>query len=145
MGNDAADTRDPPGSDPPANGAERPAPLEWIVGGVSALAVAAMAGFLLWEAAGGDRSPPVLQVVAGPVAAAGEGYRIAFRVRNDGEAAAAAVVIEGELRSGERVVETSTVTIDYIAGNSERGGGLVFAADPARHTLRIRATGYADP
>lgn len=140
---DEADARSEP--EDGAEAAGRPAALEWIVGLVSLLLVAAMAGFILVQGLTDDDAPPALRAMPGAVAAVGDRFRVEFRVVNRGDAAAAAVAVAGELRDGDTVVEASAATLDYVGGNSERGGGLMFTADPARYTLQLAVEGYADP
>jgi uncharacterized protein (TIGR02588 family) len=70
---------------------------------------------------------------------------VPFEVRNIGGTAAAALEIEGELREGNRIVETSSTTIDYVPGHSTAEGGLFYSADPNRFTVDVRPLGYRVP
>jgi uncharacterized protein (TIGR02588 family) len=58
---------------------------------------------------------------------------------------AAVVEVEGVLSRDGREVATSSMTLDYVPGHSERQGGLFFAQDPGAYDLELRALGYAEP
>ena len=66
-------------------------------------------------------------------------------IDNASRRTAAAVSIEGTLRDGGQTVETSTATLSFVPGHSERKAGLIFTRDPRRHALEVRATGYEEP
>ena len=120
--------------------------LEWttaIVGGIIALA---LLGLIAWEAmSGGDRGPPVVELRVERVTATAGGYVVEIEARNRGSRTAAALEVEGTLRSGEATVETSRAVLDYLPGKSRRGLGLIFTRNPAEHQLEIRPTGYEEP
>ena len=120
-------------------------PLEWVVGALGALIVAAALAFLIYEGVAGDRSAPDIKVEIKETAQVRNGYRVRFEAMNEGGEAAANIVIEGELAKGETSVETSETSIGYLPSHSERGGGLFFNRDPRSFELRVRARGYEDP
>ena len=72
-------------------------------------------------------------------------YLLQIVVRNEGHSSAAQVPIEGSLLEGDKVVETSEVTIDFVPENSERQIYLQFTLDPKRFTLEVRALGSSPP
>jgi uncharacterized protein (TIGR02588 family) len=43
------------------------------------------------------------------------------------------------------MIESSTSTIDYLPGESQRGGGLFFEHDPQTLRLVLRPLGYEEP
>lgn len=126
-------------------GHRKPHALEWAIGGVSALLVLAMSGFILYRALTTTGGEPDLRVAAQEVHAAGEGFRVGFIAFNRGGGTAAGVTIEGRLEDDGEIVETSRVTIDYVPAQSEQRGGLFFSRDPRQHRLRIEAAGYTRP
>jgi uncharacterized protein (TIGR02588 family) len=73
------------------------------------------------------------------------GYLVSLRIRNSGNATAAALNVEGVLKRGATNVETSLVTIDYVAAGSERGATLFFSNDPRQGELTVRPKGYIEP
>ena len=120
-------------------------PLEWAVGALGALIVAAVVGFLLHQGLAGDSSPPEIHVEITRIAPVRDGFRVQFEAFNAGSEAAAQVTIEGVLSRPGVEPERSEVTLAYLPGKSERGGGLFFDADPRSGDLRVRARSYEDP
>lgn len=123
----------------------RPPLIEWLVGGASALLVAAMLGFIVYQAVTANGSTPILAVEVLGIEPTPTGFRVAFRARNEGGATAAQVTVEGTVRAGEATLETSEVTLDYVPPGSGRTGALLFENDPRAHALDLRAHGHADP
>jgi uncharacterized protein (TIGR02588 family) len=119
--------------------------LEWIASGIGLVLALCMFGFIGWQALDDPTSAPFITVeITGATSVAG-GYRVTFRARNMGGAAAAQVRIEGTLTRGSGSTESSDVVFDYIPGHSARAGGLFFAQDPQAGNLSLRATGFASP
>jgi len=73
------------------------------------------------------------------------GFTVRLRVVNLGDETASDVVIEGELKRGDEMVETSETTFPYVPGRSEREGGLFFSQDPRSLAMELRALGYTAP
>lgn len=118
---------------------------EWVAAILSTLLVLGVVGYLLYDAVARPRTPPAVTVQADSVLKAGGLWLVEFRARNDGHQTAAAVRVEGELKEGERTVETSEAVLDYVPGESVRRGGLFFRADPRAYRLELRAHGYQKP
>jgi uncharacterized protein (TIGR02588 family) len=135
----------------PDNSAREPkkiteAPLwMWGIGTLGLLFVLGSIGFLLYEAAAGDSSPPDVSVIVEAITPTGNGFLVEVRVMNDGGTTAAGLTVEGELRDGAQVLETSDTTIEYVPSHSERQGGLFFTLDPRQYDLQLRALGYEMP
>lgn len=125
--------------------ARRPHLLEWIIGGVSAVFILAVVGFVLFSGLTSTSSGAVLQVVPAEIEATGGSFRVTFRVVNSGDETAAAVEVEGVMEQEGARIETSRATIDYVPAHSRREGALLFDRDPREHRLELRAKGYADP
>jgi len=120
--------------------------LEWIASAVGLALMLAIIGFIGWEAyQGTGGEPPMIEVRAEKVLAAGGGWVVEFVAINRSPSTAAAVQIEGTLNRDGREVATSQTTLDYVPGRSERGGGLFFEEDPGAHELSLRSLGYAKP
>ncbi len=64
---------------------------------------------------------------------------------NSGNATAASLVVEGVLTRGGVAIESSVITVDYVAAGSERGAALFFSNDPRQGQLSVRAKGYIEP
>jgi uncharacterized protein (TIGR02588 family) len=118
---------------------------EWAAAALGALVVGGTIGFLAYEAATEENTPPDLVVRAGPVTRTSAGWLVEVRAENRGATTAAQVRVEGELEGDTGAVETSEVTIDYVPGDSERRAGLLFRRDPRRHRLEVRARGFDLP
>jgi uncharacterized protein (TIGR02588 family) len=72
-------------------------------------------------------------------------YLVSLKIRNSGNATAAALNVEGVVKQGGTNVETSLITVDYVAAGSERDAALFFANDPRQGELSVRAKGYIEP
>ena len=124
---------------------ETPSVLEWIVAGIGVLLVAGAIGFLIYRGATKADTPPNIKIDVESVVPAAEKYLVNFRISNTGAGVAAALTIEGELKSGEKSEETSDVTFTYLPSQSERRGGLFFTKNPNDYELKLRAKGYEKP
>ena len=119
--------------------------IEWLTGIVSAILVAAILGWIGFEAITRGSEPPALSIrIAGQTEINGL-FRVSFEIGNSAPTTAAAVTVVGELRQGERVVETAEVQFDYVPAESQAEGALFFANDPRANALSIRPTGFTDP
>ena len=120
--------------------------LEWIAAGIGLLLTLGILGSISWEAVkGGGEAAPAIEVTVERVTPVAAGYVVEVRARNHSPATAAAVQIEGELDKGSAEPVTSSATIDYVPGESDRRAGLFFTDDPRAHKLEVRALGYAKP
>jgi uncharacterized protein (TIGR02588 family) len=119
--------------------------IEWVLGALSAAMVVAIIGFLLYQALAVSVRPPQFDVVAGKTERRGDAYYVAFQVFNRGGATVADVTVEGQLMDGDRSLETGETVLDYLPGQSERQGALVFRNDPGRHRLLLGVRGYREP
>ncbi len=119
--------------------------IEWLTGAVSAALVAGMIGWIGYEAATGSEGQPELSTRIVHQEKTGAGYRVTFLIENAGKRTASAVVVQGEIKDGDRVVETSEVTFDYVPANSSASGALLFRSDPEAGRPEIRPAGYSDP
>jgi uncharacterized protein (TIGR02588 family) len=119
--------------------------LEWIAGALGLAAVTAMILFMLYHAVTGSDSPPDLEVKVASVAENRSGYLVSLTIRNQGGATAEGVIVEGELRDADQLLERSQTTVDYTPPHSEKQAGLFFTRDPRQFNLQIRALGYEKP
>lgn len=117
----------------------------WGIGLLGLVLVLGSIGLALYEAAVGDSSPPDVTVELEEILPVQNGFLVEFRVINEGGTTAAGLTVEGELRNGTEIVETSDTTIEYVPSHSERAGGLFFTLDPRQYDLQLRATGYETP
>ena len=117
----------------------------WAIGLLGALLIFGSIGFALYEAGWGDSSPPDVTVQVERILPVQNGFLVEFRLLNEGGSTAAGLTVEGELRNGTEIMETSNATVAYLPSHSERTGGLFFTQDPQQYELQLRAKGYETP
>ncbi|MDT8758200.1 hypothetical protein MZO42_05780 [Sphingomonas psychrotolerans] len=115
--------------------------LEWIAAGLGLLGILFVGAIVGREALLGEPDQlPALEVRAGRIEPHAAGFVVEFEVVNHASGTAAAVEVEGKLGD-----ETSTATLDYVAGNASARGGLFFRHDPRGQKLELRALGFQTP
>ena len=119
--------------------------LEWLASGLGLLIAVAVFSVLLWNAIKESGSPPAVLVHIEGVTPNEGGFTIEFHARNPTDSTAAQVEVEGVLKQGHELVETSRTTLDFVPANSVRRAGLFFAHDPRNFEVRLRALGYSEP
>lgn len=123
----------------------RTSTLEWLaaaIGLILLLGVLVVIGREAWW--GETAQPPSIVVAMTKAAPLEDGYLVEFEARNRSSGTAAAVTVEGKLGEGEEA-ETTTATLDYVAGYGRATGGLFFKNDPRHGRLALRALGYQLP
>lgn len=118
---------------------------EWVVGAVGLMFVAVSIGFMLYQAFVVEEFAPEILIETEAMEPSGTGYLVQIRVTNRGGLVAAGLVVEGILKDGADIVETSEITIDHVPAGSERKAGLFFTRDPQGLDLQLRAKGYQQP
>ncbi|ASY55225.1 MULTISPECIES: TIGR02588 family protein [Sinorhizobium] len=119
--------------------------IEWIVAGVSSLALLVVLAYLVTEGLSEPKGTAQLVVLPVEVTSANGSYVVEFAAENRAGRSVAAVEIQGELRKGDEVVEESSAVLDYVPQQSERKGAVIFQRDPKAYDLRLFARGYTDP
>ena len=117
----------------------------WGIGLLGLIFILGSIGLALYEAALGDSSPPDVTVQLEDIIPVKNGFLVEFRVINEGGTTAAGLVVEGTLRNGNEIIESSNTTVQYVPSHSERQGGLFFTQDPREYELQLRAMGYETP
>jgi uncharacterized protein (TIGR02588 family) len=133
------------GETPPIPRAPNTSLAEWIVAIASAVLVAGVVGFLIYDGIRSPEAPPQIAVEVDSIVTAGPGYLVLFRARNGGKSTAAEVVVEGALEAEGDRVEVAETTLDYVPSGGVERGGLYFEQDPRRLRLRLSAKGYREP
>ena len=100
---------------------------------------------LLRESFTGGRPVAEISVRVVEIVPSAQGFLVSLTIDNSGNGTAAALNVEGVLRRGGTDVETSLVTIDYVAAGSERDAALFFSNDPRQGELIVRPKGYIEP
>jgi uncharacterized protein (TIGR02588 family) len=100
---------------------------------------------LMRESLTGGQPVAAISVRVDEILPSAQGFLVSVKIDNAGNATAAALSVEGVLMRGGTTVETSLVTVDYVAAGSERDAALFFANDPRQGDLSVRAKGYIEP
>lgn len=128
-----------------SSSSEKPT-LAYVAGGIGLILTLSLLGFIGWEAVIRSEGPaPSVTVEAKQVRPTAGGYLVEIEVRNTTAATAADVQVEAELAVPGSKAVVSSVTFDYVPGNSIRKGGIYLPADPATGSLKVRALGYTKP
>ncbi|WP_337063326.1 hypothetical protein [Kineococcus sp. G2] len=118
--------------------------LERVLGAVGAVLLAALLGFLGYQASTRDGDSRVLvDLVA--VERTPAGFVTTVEVTNGGGETARSVQVHGEIVRNGTTVSQASATVPYVPADSRRRAVLVFGADPAGADLRLRAVGYVAP
>lgn len=129
-----------------ARGGKRKIPLiEWIASLLGLVLVVGAAGMMIYYAFDQQDIPPRLRAESDGVTATGGRYLLEFTVYNDGGSTAATVNIAGSLKRGGRIIESASVTFDYVPAGSSASGGMFFAHDPRRYRIELDANSYMEP
>lgn len=129
-----------------APGRKAPSLLEWLSGAAGLVIAAGIIGFIGNDAlADGPEKPPLLQVRPTGINSDGGLHMVEVTVDNRSSRTAADVTISGDLAAGGRTVETSSATLSYVPGKSQRKVGLIFRNDPRHLALTVRPGGYELP
>ena len=119
--------------------------LEWLFALVGLALVAGVAVFIAWYGFTRGSSPPDIRLRAEGVTAVSNGYVVAIRALNVGATTAKGMKVQGDLKHGAQIAESSEMTFDYLPPDSERKGGLMFSRDPRKYELTLTAKGYEVP
>jgi uncharacterized protein (TIGR02588 family) len=123
-------------------------PWEWAVAAVGGLILAAIVGFLVYEAiARPPQTKPEITATGGVAVKLASGtFLVPITVKNAGHETGAGVTVSGALiDDGDAVIEESAVTFAFVPQHSRETGGLYFSADPGQYRLEMRVEGYTDP
>jgi uncharacterized protein (TIGR02588 family) len=124
----------------------KPSLGEWTAAGLGVAITLAAIGFMVYEAvSAAPDAIPAITVRVERVVVHPSGYVVEFRATNDGDATAAQVLVQGELRGDAGTVERSEATIDFVPARSWRRGGLVFGQDPRGGRVEVRVLGFDRP
>jgi uncharacterized protein (TIGR02588 family) len=119
--------------------------LERCVFFLSALLVAGVLGFVVWDIVTSEATPPDLLITVGTPMRGANGWRVPVLVSNEGGKTAEQVRVAVVWRPGGEVREQAEFNLDYVPRHSRRKGWVTFASEPAAADLDVRSLGYADP
>jgi len=120
--------------------------IEWIFGGVSALVVAGVIGFLAFEALFGDSAPPHLQASVEKLERVQDHTLVFITVANGGDRAAAGVAVEALVQRPGAEAERQEISFDYVAAHSVRRGAFVVKDQQIGDSnIVLTIHGYVEP
>lgn len=119
--------------------------LEAFASVIGALLAMATLGIIVWDGIKDEGRPALVTVTADEVHEHEGGFVLEVVASNSGDETAADLLVEGSLKQGDQVVETSEATFDYVPSRSQRRGGLTFENDPRLFELKLQAKGYVEP
>ena len=99
---------------------------------------------LLRESFSGRQPVAEIAVRIDEIVPSTHGFLVSLKIDNTGNATAASLAVEGVLTRGGTNVETSLVTVDYVAAGSGRDVALFFSNDPREGELTVRPKGYIE-
>lgn len=118
--------------------------VEWTVFGVSAVLIATVIGFLVFESATiGDALPDIQLRLGTPEARSGY-FAVPLEVTNKGDQTAEGVHIEVVLRAAGKE-ERADLEIAFLPRRGAREAWVTFKTDPRNGTLEVRVLGYEKP
>ena len=118
--------------------------LEWTVFAVSALLIAAVLGFLVYETATIGNAPPDIHLQIGTPEQRTGYFAVPVEAINKGDHTAEGVHIEVVLKAGGKE-ETGDFEIAFLPRRGSREAWVTFKSDPRSGTLEARVLGYEKP
>ena len=115
-----------------------------MVFGVSAVLIAMVIGFLVFESATIGDALPDIQLRLGTPEARSSYFAVPLEVTNKGDQTAEGVHIEVVLRSGGKE-ERADLEIAFLPRRGSREAWVTFKTDPRQGTLEARVLGYEKP
>jgi uncharacterized protein (TIGR02588 family) len=117
----------------------------WALAAIGMLFLFASFSVLLRESLAGAQPAADIAIRVDEIRPSAQGHLVSLKIANSGTATAASLGVEGVLTRGGVDVESSDITIDYVAAGSERDAVLFFSNDPRQGELSVRAKGYIEP
>lgn len=119
--------------------------IEWLAAGLGGMLFATMIGYMVVVGLNRTDGPPVVEIFATSTTRLGGAFIVKFEARNTGAQTLSGLTVHAALSEGDKEVETSDVTIDYLPTGSKRSGGFFFKHDPNAYVLEMTPKSYMDP
>ncbi|HSM82701.1 MAG TPA: hypothetical protein VLS96_13505 [Nodosilinea sp.] len=113
---------------------------EWFSLGLALTLLAGVVGTVISLWLNPSLKPAEFTVEPGAVRTANDHYYLPVTIKNNGDATAAEVTVEGSLEAAD---EVATTTFDFVPARSDAEGVLIFSQDPSAATVRV--VSYQDP
>lgn len=115
---------------------------EWISLGISLTLLAGVVATVVSVWLNPSLEPAEFTVERGQVRTANGHYYLPVTVKNEGDATAAEVTVEGSLDAAPDD-EVATTTFDFVPAQSDAEGVLIFSQEPSGATVRV--VSYQEP
>ncbi|TVQ06018.1 MAG: hypothetical protein EA368_18055 [Leptolyngbya sp. DLM2.Bin27] len=115
---------------------------EWVSLGISLTLLAGVVGTVVSVWLNPSLKPAEFTVERGQVRVANGHYYLPITVKNEGDATAAQVTVEGSLETISPE-EVATTTFDFVPAQSDADGVLIFSQEPSGATVRVIS--YQEP
>ncbi len=115
---------------------------EWFSLGISLALLSAVGATVISLWLNPSLKPAEFTVERGQVRAANGHYYLPVTIKNEGDATAAQVTVEGSLDTAPDD-ETATTTFDFVPARSDAEGVLIFSQEPSGATVRVIS--YQEP
>lgn len=130
-----------------SNNGGRRSTAEWVTLCTSLVIVLGILGLISYLYIRGNDALPdlVVDTKLEELRSEGNGYYLPVEVTNEGDRTAEDVRVEAELDSGNGQIETTEISVMFLAGGERVTGTFIFEADPTAGELTVRAISYRDP
>ncbi len=113
---------------------------------IATLVVATLIGLILYLWVTQTDQPPILTIQqTQPIRAEQGQFYVPFSLKNIGGKTAEAVQVVGELKQGDRTIESGEQQIDFLSSFEEEEGAFLFSFDPRKADLKLRVASYKLP
>lgn len=113
---------------------------------IAALVLSILIGLILYLWVTQTDQPPILTVQQNqPIRVEQGQFYVPFTLKNTGGQTAESVQVIGELKQGDRTIESGDQQIDFLSSFEEEEGAFLFTSDPRTADLTIRVASYKLP
>ncbi|GAB4465832.1 MAG: hypothetical protein OHK0037_21010 [Elainellaceae cyanobacterium] len=115
---------------------------EWVSLGISLVLLSGVISTIISLWLNPSLKPAQFAIESGKTRSADNHYYLPVTIKNEGDAAAAQVTVEGVLNTAGQA-ETSTTTFDFVPARSDVEGVLIFSREPS--AAKVRVVSYQEP
>lgn len=120
--------------------------VEWVVGALSCVVVAALAGFLLYRALSEDTPTVRLSAAVEAVEQSVDGALVRIVLSNSGDATATGVRVRATRRDAASPDMAGEIEFDYVASRAVRRGAFVMTGGAlAPEDIALEIVGFVEP
>jgi uncharacterized protein (TIGR02588 family) len=120
--------------------------IEWVFGAISAVIVAGVIAFLIFEATFGDDQGPALAAQISKVEQVGLDTLVHVAIVNRGDKVASAVNVLAVASGADEKLQAKTIQFDYVAAKGSRRGVFIFNGTKlTRNEIKVEVSGFVEP